>query len=672
MKISSNEAGKKKDAYVLLVTLAFLVVILIALGTTMGWIVSNSTMTVRNNQFVSSEYAAEAATEKVLGQMESEYMAGTLGTNGSTYATLIPTNMVDWPVQYVFSDTNGVDNQVSVNMGSKSGTWQPLPAPYSGLKAFVQPVTVTATATPTGQRYNVPATVSQVFDIDTVPIFQFLIFYNMNLEIDPGATMNVNGPVFSNAGIWTGSSSLTFNSTVWAVGQVVNGVNDPFLTSPVSYTGSGNSTYTVRGQPLSGVNHVTMPVAGTNDNPIVVESILQWPPSAYALGSAAAYTTAGETYLPNYADLIISNAAYGTNYGTSGMVPTGTSFFVYYQDPYYQSTAYNNNPSNWCSSIIWMTNDFYMVSNLTARTYYSTNTVPASQWISGTATNQVFYAGYSFLTNVLFYDWREGWNGSGNGYGGKGKSVYAVQLDVSKLNAWLITNGVNGGGYFNSLCNNSTHNNHPIGKLYIYNSVPLTTMNLPAVRIINGSQLPDSYGLSIATPMPLYIKGNFNTTMGGASDAAIYGDVADSWPASFLADAITILSSGWTDSNTNKSPSPTSPDTVNAACLEGIVPSSSSVGTTDNTQYSGGVENFLRLLENWAGGNQLYYNGSIVVMFPSQYATNRWLAPANAPTGYYNAPTREWSFDTNFTAQAGLPPFTPQMRTTSRTTWTAK
>jgi hypothetical protein len=657
MKVSSNRDGKKKDAYILVVTLAFLVVILIVLGSTMGWIVSNSTMTARNNQFVSSGYAAEAATEKVLGQMESDWLADVLSTNGSTYATLIPTNMTDWPAQYVFSDTNGVTNQISVNIGQQSATWQALPAPYSGLKAIVTPVTITATATPRGQRYNVPATVSQVFDISSVPIFQFLIFYNMNLEFCAADTLDINGPVFSNAGIWTGAPTITFGSTVWAVQQAVNGGTDPF----VNYSGDGSSVYSIRGEPVSGVNHITMPIAGTNDNPTAVEGVLQWPPSTYALGSSAAYTPDGETYMANWADLIISNAVNGTNFGTSA-VPKGTNFFVYYQDPYYQSLAYNNNTNNWYSSIIWMTNDYYIVSNTSSHSIFPTNYLATSMWTN--STYKVWYAGYSFLTNVLFYDWREGWNG-GNGYANKGKSVWAVQFDVSKFNTWQTNMAVNGGGCFNSLCN--SHNTHPIGKVYVWNSVPLTTTNLPAVRIINGSELPDSYGLSIATPMPLYVQGNFNTTQGGASDAGVLGDVADSWPASFLADSITVLSSSWSDTATGKAPNSSSSDTVNAACLEGIVPSNSSVTSTDNANYSGGVENFLRLLENWSG-NKVYYNGSIVVMFPSQYATNRWLQTGN----YYDAATREWSFDTNFEAYAGLPPFTPMMKTTFRGNWTAK
>jgi hypothetical protein len=62
-------------------------------------------------------------------------------------------------------------------------------------------------------------------------------------------------------------------------------------------------------------------------------------------------------------------------------------------------------------------------------------------------------------------------------------------------------------------------------------------------------------------------------------------------------------------------------------------------------------------MENWNGSTFLYYNGSIVVMFPSIYATNSW-----QPTGnYYNVPVREWAFDYNFTNVTKLPPLTPMV-----------
>jgi hypothetical protein len=131
--------------------------------------------------------------------------------------------------------------------------------------------------------------------------------------------------------------------------------------------------------------------------------------------------------------------------------------------------------------------------------------------------------------------------------------------------------------------------------------------------------------------------------------------VEDSWPASFLADAITVLSSNWNDATTTQLPFSSSGTTVNAACLAGIVPSNPNVAPgSDNANYSGGLGNFFRLLENWGS---LYYNGSIAVMFPSQYATNRWLQTGN----YYDAPDRYWSFDTNFLNEANLPPLSPSL-----------
>ena len=78
-----------------------------------------------------------------------------------------------------------------------------------------------------------------------------------------------------------------------------------------------------------------------------------------------------------------------------------------------------------------MTNDFYILTNTITHSLFYTNHIPFG--IASPGTN-IWYAGYSFLTNVLFYDWREGWNG-GSGIGGKGKPVQAVQFDVGNYNA---------------------------------------------------------------------------------------------------------------------------------------------------------------------------------------------------------------------------------------------
>jgi hypothetical protein len=103
---------------------------------------------------------------------------------------------------------------------------------------------------------------------------------------------------------------------------------------------------------------------------------------------------------------------------------------------------------------------------------------------------------------------------------------------------------------------------------------------------------------------------------------------------------------------------------VNAALLGGIV---KTARQGNNKFYSGGAENFIRLLENWSD-KTLTYNGSMVVMFESQHATSFWKEPhAN---NYYLAPTRKWAFDINFLDQTKLPPGTPQVRKLVRGQWT--
>jgi hypothetical protein len=142
-------------------------------------------------------------------------------------------------------------------------------------------------------------------------------------------------------------------------------------------------------------------------------------------------------------------------------------------------------------------------------------------------------------------------------------------------------------------------------------------------------------------------------------------DTQLTYPAAFMADSITVLSSNFVDEGSSQSgqsytarkPFDT---TVNAACLEGIV---QSIGNN----YSGGVENFLRLLEDW-DGYTLTYNGSIIVMFPSEYATNLWQAP-DGTGSYYGVPKRVWAFDTNFLSTPGLPPLTPDFRVVVRNSW---
>lgn len=663
--------------------LCALVVILIVFAGVMHWVASNSAQTRKNEIFTSSEAAAEGASELIFAHMDRDFIYGSINTSSNYYSAFLPSTN-NWPVQYTFN--------ANVTMGSQITNLSYLGSQYTNLLGWPETNTVTVTATPNGQMYQVPSTISQSFIFASIPAFQFAIFYNINLEIDPGSTMPIDGAVFSNAGIWSGTANVSYSSTVEAVGQVTTSGDDPFVSDNAkSDSGTPQSNFKFSGppaQPESNVNPLVLPIGassnGTNDTSTDVQAIIAIPPASVCPPNnpAVDYAQTNLVYDFNAASLIVSNWYWGSN----GVAPWSNNFTVYLQDS--AQTPYNVQSNGMAMNWIMLTNDYFIISNRNAHyaglwpttaSPQSTNWVPNFQftqdvssikWINTQAadgpigTNCVWYAGFSFLTNATFYDYREK------------ATVRAVQIDVGNLGAWITNCAPNGGSNWNQeLCLDL---NHGINSMYVYNAVPLIGQRqLPAVRVMDGALLPSSTcinsggeptftsGFSFVTPQPMYVWGNYNVETDGKSATLNSHNTANTYPAALLADSITVLSQNWQDSyGPSTYTRNAANDTLNAACLEGIVPS---VGKN----YSGGVENFMRLLENWSG-DKLTYNGSIMVMFPSQYATNLWqeTGVGSGTPNVYNPPERDWGFDTNFLIQADLPPLTPQFRGVVRNAWT--
>jgi len=604
--------SRARHGYALMITLVFLAITLTTLASLMWWASSNGKVTQQNELFTTAEAAAEAAAEQVVATLDRDWTYGQTLQAASVYAALVPTT-TSWPMQFQFSDGSGNNNLTGFTIGSQYYTNQ-LGSSFANLAGYVQPCTITSTATPNGQLYSVSATVQEVVNATIIPLFQFAIFYNMDMDVSPGQPMNIGGNVFCNATIWMWPyAAMVFSNNVDAAGVVTNHMQPYDQQSSSGYVAP---TYNLAGQPVSKVDSLTLPI-GTNNNPSAVEAIINLPSSTNGAPNAQAYTTNGQIYLFNESDIIISNAATGLP-GTKG-----TNITIWFQDNQQASALTQLQPD---------------VTN-----------------VVGTVTNKYF----SFVTNVSFYDFRES------------DTVQAVQIDVSKLNVWL-TNAAGG----NSINRTSyTDKGNGIRSIYVYNNVPLNSSQLPAVRMINGAQLPSttdpggsgrtSSGLTVTTPQPIYIKGDYNVqTSAGTSSGA---NTTYTYPAAIMGDAITVLSSSWNDTGSaylaggSLGSRNASSTTINAAALEGIVQSTNSGGN----HYSGGIENFMRLEEDWTG-DTLTYNGSIVVMFPSIYATSFWQIPGN----YYQPPTRHWGFDVNFTNPGKLPPLTPRFFRIIRASWT--
>lgn len=159
------------------------------------------------------------------------------------------------------------------------------------------------------------------------------------------------------------------------------------------------------------------------------------------------------------------------------------------------------------------------------------------------------------------------------------------------------------------------------------------------VRLINGHTLP-SGGFTVASENPIYIQGDYNTANA---------------PAAVLGDAVTILSNGWDDSNDTSYGSRNAVETtINTAIVSGNVES------TVGGDYSGGLENLPRFLENWAG-TTLNFSGSMVCLFQSEKATGSWGKP-----NVYSPPDRMWSYGMDVN---NMPPGTPFVRVVSKVGW---
>jgi hypothetical protein len=206
----------------------------------------------------------------------------------------------------------------------------------------------------------------------------------------------------------------------------------------------------------------------------------------------------------------------------------------------------------------------------------------------------------------------------------EGGAIRITTLDVSKLKSTFPNKGMNyTGGPMIYIADTSAGT--PV--TFTANGVSVTTSKR-GIRIKNGATI-NPIGLSIISSNPIYIQGDFNT---------------GTWkPTVIVGDAINVLSNAWNDATAPSSRVASNTTTVNAALVSGIVAS-------DGTNYSGGAENFIRLLENWSG-KTFTYKGSIIQLWQSAQATGAWTGSSSV----YSAPsTYNWTYDTRL-ATATLP-----------------
>ncbi len=572
----------------------------------------------RGSQFYVNAAVARAAGEKVLAQMTADFYANgetVVDTNLAFYSSLVPSASDNsyWSNYVFLNRQTGASNTVSITPQYLNSNVVVTTGELQGMSAFQSLFRIQSYV---HQANNSDSNLIGGTELDvtlnTVPLFEFGIYYNSLLEFTTAPTLVLTGPIHCNTNIYYGSAAgpLTFELPVTSTGIITDppwgGDTVSDFTNAIIFNGSPAPGYSLS-QPA-----IYLPIGASNNAPTNMIQII-YPPmpgdnltmtqQRYYNKAEMLIMVSNSTFTP-FNNLVIVKLQAATN-GLS-YLDTGPYWFT------------NINPATGLTNALWATNGF-------------------DSWLS---------------TTNSFYDFRQT------------QYMRTTQINVSNFNTWCTTNFA----IYNRLHGtNKFSATTPLNIIYVADWRATNSTTNAAVRLRGGGSTNfPPYGLTVATPNPLYVWGNYDTPTNANLNST---NVIGTYPTSFISDALTILSGNWVDNYSSSSPAssrPASSTTVNGAILTGMV-YSTGPGGTGTTQFSGGLQNLPRLLENWSsGGAVLTLNTSFVNLFPSAVATAPFVWPATGTV--YGVPTiREFYFNQSYNSPAGLPPGTPFVTLVQRT-----
>jgi Tfp pilus assembly protein PilX len=465
-----------------------------------------------------------------------------------------------------------------------------------------------------------PAAILQMrFTSRLIPLFQFAIFYDKDLEFSNTATLTVGGRVHTNADLYfnagSGGSTLTVDGLTTAVGQTYRGYKDQNAcggTVQVRAIGAGTPSINCSSARIILTNTLLNPWNGGIKQGVKKLNVPK--PDAFT-------PTPGEQYWDNAELRVVYNVA--TNQ-------------VQVRD------ASNN-------------------INVPA-----TNTLTTT--CAGSATN----------TPNSFYDRREGPIAGGT----SGKFITMLDINMGNLLSCInsnagdlnvpdgLANTTDNGLvlYFTVIGPNSNLTPSGYG-VRLRNGNNLS--NTRGVTVVSDQPvyIEGDYN-------------NFNNGAGWVP-AAVMGDVINILSnnyknAASRTGAVVVTSTSCTNGFTAKGQAPLDCRPATSTTIRAAI-----VGATDSTGNAegaagrdkgisnGGVNNMMRYHEEWGfnGGLQggaatFTYQGSLVSLNTPLHMSGTWsLGGTNAnPVGrsVYNPPIRNWTYDQRFNTAVTLPPLTPR------------
>ena len=539
-------------------------------------------------------------------------------------------------------------------------------------------------------RMIVPLYTKQTLEIRDTPLFAHAVFYNMDLELNPGPNMNVYGPVHTNGNIWVSAGrSLYFHSNITAHGNLYQG----YMTKDESWgsTQSGNvfiknasgnwlPTYKGRGSRKSPNSYYD-----SRDPDWQSIASNRWGGNVQTVdhGISSQSAIGFDSYARDDPDTPKLDDA--LNFPYSIIEPNLSS-----RDPNYKNEGEQVKYANQAGLIIRIhdikkspkapkhsvkISDNYAASFNKLKRSNSGN--PASDPVrnGGNVVEIPIEVDAKDIENILkvseYSEDRKGNPTSGFYDLRRQQAIDIVELNLKTFREKIDNTDSKYDPSFwkknytpASDYNNIVYVEFPTdpgvnpGKDKVYQSIQGTGLLVhEAEKVPNPKQRAKeglTPGFTLATNNVLYLKGHFNADGKYQTGSANEPDSRSSPepPSSLAADSIYVLSNqfDYKESKQSKRKRRAEFTEINAAFLTGVFPSFKE----GRNVKSGGTHNFPRFLEDWSG-RTFRYRGSMVALFESQIAAN----PISMH--HYTPPERDWGFYSEL-ANGNFPPGTPSVR----------
>jgi len=681
--MKQTRMGRPRSRGFALVAVMFVMVLLLSVGAALHTSVLSDTAARGGHlRATSGFYAAESGINRGMG----EYRDIFLGYN-------VPTGSDFNPHSFTIDGRN-VTYQLANVTGNPFTVVVPAGRLFSGLNATEY--RYTANSTSQLHAGDTEASIGTQFNVDYIPIFQFLAFYQGDLEMLPGPNATFHGPVHTNGNLYLNSgNTLTVADCLQGAGPGQCPAPIPFVHLSAAgnvYRGrkdANSCTGTVQIAKLVDNDHngaldlQTMTCGGSGTTQESSATLTTWlgailarqpgvsvpPPSALARGT-------GEYW--QKADLRIVLDLDNPDAGLYPVVAQNVDGSLNAIQGVALTNFMNAKPGRIFYTDVPQAGKRGAAADCTApglNTYCHKDSYPVhfplqTDVYACATTDLNLYPGCARYIQPLNLSGGRVTARRGGFYNNReGDWVTMLNVDLHDLLAW---NRAQGGPLFDP-------NNNNEGGIVIFLSVKgpaAVGVGSPryGVRVFGSPNLDfpagmaDPTGVTVVSDVGTYVEGHYNSgtlacTFGGAG-------ACPKMPAAFFGDTLNILSANWSSSAACRNDCqsfqvlanrPAISTTVYAAFIAGV-----DVTTVGN--YNGGFENYPRFHEDW-GGQTLTYRGSFVSLGPPVHNNGPWCG-TGAACNVYNPPTRNWDFDTDFQNAALLPPITPRFVTVQQILFT--